>query len=30
VLSAGDMIRCSVEKDSDGNDVITAIWILEE
>jgi hypothetical protein len=30
VLSTGDMIRCSVEKDSDGNDVITAIWILEE
>ena len=30
VLKSGDMIRCTVEKDSEGNDVITAIWIMEE
>ena len=30
VLKSGDMIKCTVEKDSDGNDVITAVWILEE
>ena len=29
VLKSGDMIKCTVEKDSDGNDVITAVWILE-
>lgn len=30
VLKSGDMIKCTVEKDSDGNSVITAVWILEE
>ena len=30
VLKSGDMIKCTVEKDSDGNDVITAVWILEK
>ena len=30
VLKSGDLIKCTVEKDSDGNDVITAVWILEE
>ena len=29
VLKSGDMIQCTVEKDSDGNSVITAIKILE-
>ena len=28
-LSAGDMIKCSVEKNSEGQDVITEVWILE-
>ncbi len=30
VLKSGNLIKCTVEKDSDGNDVITAIWIMEE
>ena len=30
VLKSGDMIKCTVEKDSEGNDVITAIWIMEK
>lgn len=29
-LSVGDIIKCSVEKDSDGNDVITEVWIMEQ
>jgi hypothetical protein len=29
-LSAGDIIKCSVEKDSDGNDVVTEVWIMEQ
>ena len=29
-LKSGDLIKCTVEKDSDGNDVITAVWILEK
>ena len=29
VLKAGDLVKCTVEKDSDGNDVITAVWIME-
>ena len=28
-LSAGDMIKCSIEKNSDGSDVVTEVWILE-
>ena len=28
-LSAGDMIKCSVEKDADGQEVVTEVWILE-
>ena len=30
VLSAGDIIKCSVEKDSSGNDVVTEVWIMEQ
>ena len=29
-LKSGDLIKCTVENDSDGNDVITAVWILEK
>ncbi|MBP5582298.1 MAG: hypothetical protein J6X85_11045 [Ruminococcus sp.] len=29
-FSAGDIIKCSVEKDSDGNDVVTEVWIMEQ
>ena len=29
VIEAGNMIRCSVEKNSDGEDVITAVMIME-
>ena len=29
-LSAGDIIKCSVEKDSSGNDVVTEVWIMEQ
>jgi hypothetical protein len=28
-LSAGDIIKCSVEKNEDGSDVVTEVWILE-
>ena len=30
VLSAGDIIKCSIEKDSDSNTVVTEVWILEQ
>lgn len=29
-LSAGDIIKCSVEKDSDGKEVVTEVWIMEQ
>lgn len=29
VLSAGDIIKCSIEKDTEGNDVVTEVWIME-
>ncbi|MBO7472858.1 MAG: hypothetical protein J6U00_02455 [Ruminococcus sp.] len=30
VLSAGDIIKCSIEKDTEGNDVVTEVWIMEK
>ena len=29
-LNAGDIIKCSVEKDSSGNDFVTEVWIMEQ
>ena len=29
-LKAGDIIKCSVEKDSEGNDVVTEVWVMEQ
>ena len=29
VLEKGSVIKCSLEKDSDGNNVITEVWIVE-
>ena len=29
-LSAGDIIKCSIEKNSDGEDIITEVWIMEQ
>jgi hypothetical protein len=29
-LSAGNIIKCSVEKNSDGQDIVTEVWIMEE
>ena len=29
-LSAGDIIKCSVEKDSSGKNVVTEVWIMEQ
>ena len=29
-LKSGDIIKCSVAKDSDGQDVITAVWVVEQ
>ena len=28
-LEEGSIIKCSVEKDSDGKDVVTEVWIVE-
>ncbi|MCR5121396.1 MAG: hypothetical protein K6B74_03140 [Ruminococcus sp.] len=28
-LSAGDLIKCSIEKNDDGSNVVTEVWILE-
>ncbi len=30
VLSDGDMIKCSIEKNSDGQDVVTGVWVMEQ
>lgn len=29
-LSAGDIIKCSIEKGSDGKEVVTEVWIMEQ
>lgn len=29
-LSAGDIIKCSVEKDSNGKEIVTEVWIIEQ
>ena len=29
-IEEGDMIKCRIEKDSDGNEVVTEVWILEQ
>jgi hypothetical protein len=29
-LSTGDIIKCSIAKDSSGQDVVTAVWIMEK
>ncbi|MCR4646603.1 MAG: hypothetical protein K5695_14545 [Oscillospiraceae bacterium] len=30
VLAAGDIIKCSIAVDKDGNETVTAVWIMEE
>jgi hypothetical protein len=30
VLTAGDIIKCSVAKDIDGQEIVTAVWIMEK
>jgi len=29
-LSKGDIIKCRIEKDSDGNETVTEVWIMEQ